>query len=85
MTRSKYKTSTQKRKPVRPGSGGKVDNDHNRQGAAPPTQLHQGQRTPQSRDDRQAKLGAGNQSQSRKGASKGRQGLGQGQSQSQIH
>ena len=77
MTRSKYKTSTQKRKPIRPGSGGKVDNDHNRQGALAPTQLHQGQRTPQSRDDRQAQLDADNQSQSRRGAAlKGPQGPG---------
>ena len=66
MTRSKYKTSTQKRKPIRPGSGGKVDNDHNRQGALAPTQLHQGQRTPLSRDDRQAHLGADNQSRERR-------------------
>lgn len=76
MTRSKYKTSTQKRKPIRPGSGGKVDNDHNRQGAV--TQLHQGQRTPQSRDERQAKLGADNQSQSRRGALNGPQGADKG-------
>ena len=78
MTRSKYKTSTQKRKPIRPGSGGKVDNDHNRQGALAPTQLHQGQRTPQSRDDRQAQLGADNQSQSRRSALKGPQGADKG-------
>ncbi len=71
MTRSKYTTSTQKRKPIRPGSGGKVDNDHNQTGSVVPTQLHQGQRTPQNRDDRQAHLGADNQSQSRKGATKG--------------
>ena len=71
MTRSKYTTSTQKRKPIRPGSGGKVDNDHNQTGSVVPTQLHQGHRTPKSRDDRQAHLGADNQSQSRKGATKG--------------
>lgn len=79
MTRSKYKTSTQKRKPIRPGAGGKVDNDHNQSGSVAPTQLHQGRRTPQSRDDRQAHLGADNQSQSRKAAIKAPQGLRQGQ------
>ena len=67
MIRSKYKTSSQKRKPTRPGSGGKVDNDHNCQGATAPTQIHQALRTPQSRDDRQAQLGADNQSHMRKG------------------
>lgn len=67
MARSKYTTSTEKRKLVRAGSGGKVDNDHNKQGQAAPTQIHQSLRTPQSRDDRQSQLGADNQSHTRKG------------------
>lgn len=47
---------------------GKVANDHNREGAQGPTQLHQGRRTPESRHDRDAHIGSGNQVQSRRGA-----------------
>ncbi len=47
-----------------PGKG-KVENDHNRQGAKPPTQRNEGQRTPESRHDREAHVGSGNQAQTR--------------------
>jgi hypothetical protein len=41
-------------------------NDRNKVGAQPPTQKNQGKRTPLSRDDRQAHLGADNQSRERR-------------------
>ena len=66
MKRSNYTTGAQKRKPIDAGSGGKLENDHNKQGQAPPSQIHQALRTPQSRDDRQAQLGSDNQSHMRK-------------------
>ena len=46
---------------------GKVANDTNKVGGKDPTQLNQGQRTPDSRHDREAHVGGGNQSQSRRG------------------
>lgn len=46
---------------------GKVENDTNKMGEQEPTQLHQGQRTPDSRSDREAHVGGSNQSQSRRG------------------
>ena len=46
---------------------GKVDNDTNKLGEQAPTQLNQGQRTPDSRSDREAHVGGSNQSQSRRG------------------
>ncbi len=54
------------RKPLSTGSGGKRVNDSNKLGAKRPTQKNQGRRTPTSRDDLQAHLGADNQSQERK-------------------
>jgi hypothetical protein len=42
--------------------GGKVANEHNKTGNQEPTQTHQGQRTPESRHDRQT-MGAGPQNQ----------------------
>lgn len=47
---------------------GKVENETNKQGEQKPTQLNQGQRTPNSRSDREAHVGGSNQSQSRRGA-----------------
>lgn len=47
---------------------GKVANDTNKVGTTEPTQLNQGQRTPDSRNDREAHLGGSNQSQSRRGS-----------------
>jgi hypothetical protein len=49
-----------------PGTG-KVANDHNKQGEQPPTQANEGQRTPQSRNDRESHLGSANQPQSQRG------------------
>ena len=46
---------------------GKVDNDHNKLGEQAPTQKNEGKRTPQSRSDRTALVGSGNQNQSRRG------------------
>lgn len=46
---------------------GKVKNDTNKQGEQDLTPLNQGQRTPESRSDREAHVGGGNQSQSRRG------------------
>lgn len=46
---------------------GKVENDSNKQGEQEPTQLNQGQRTPDSRSDRESHVGGSNQSQSRRG------------------
>lgn len=48
--------------------GGKVDNDTNKSGEQAPTQRHEGQRTPESRSDREAHVGGSNQSQSRRGS-----------------
>jgi hypothetical protein len=65
------------RKPIAPqdrqaAHTGKSDNDHNKQGEQAPTQKNEGRRTPTSRHDREAHVGGGNQTQSRKG----RQGAG---------
>ena len=50
-----------------PGAG-KVANDHNKVGQQQPTQTHQGQRTPQSRHDRETLAGGPqNQVSARKG------------------
>ena len=46
---------------------GKVENDFNKQGNEKPTQKNEGQRTPQSRSDREAKVGGYNQNRSRSG------------------
>jgi hypothetical protein len=41
---------------------------HKKLGAQEPTQLNQGKRTPDSRNDRESHLGSSNQSQSRRGS-----------------
>lgn len=46
---------------------GKVANDHNKAGDQPVTQKNEAKRTPESRTDREAHLGRGNQTQSRRG------------------
>lgn len=46
---------------------GKVENDFNKIGKERPTQKNEGQRTPQSRSDRESQIG-NNQSQARRGA-----------------
>lgn len=50
---------------------GKVANDHNKQGAQHPTQKNEGQRTPQSRHDRQSKAGGHNVIEARTGGKGG--------------
>ena len=47
---------------------GKVANDHNKVGDKPLTQKNEPKRTPDSRTDREAHIGSGNQTQSRRGA-----------------
>lgn len=49
---------------------GKVENDTNKQGNQKPTQSNEGQRTPQSRHDREAQIG-NNQSKMRGGSPQG--------------
>jgi hypothetical protein len=46
---------------------GKVENDTNKRGGQATTPLNQGKRTPESRSDREAHVGGGNQAQSRRG------------------
>lgn len=46
---------------------GKVANDHNKVGEKDLTQKNEAKRTPDSRTDREAHIGSGNQSQSRRG------------------
>ena len=58
--------SSTRRKPNKPGSGGKLANDLNKRGAQSPTQINQGKRTPMSRSDRLALRGADNQSHGRR-------------------
>ena len=47
---------------------GKVENDRNKLGETTPTQKNEGERTPESRGDRDTHLGSDNQTQSRRGA-----------------
>lgn len=47
---------------------GKVENDFNKMGEQEPTQINEGQRTPDSRHDREAHVGSQNQTQARRGA-----------------
>ena len=49
---------------------GKVENDFNKTGNQPVTQKNEGQRSPQSRNDRESNLGSGNQNQSRRGGTR---------------
>ena len=50
---------------------GKVENDHNKQGAQAATQKNEGKRTPASRHDRDSLLGSENQTAKRKGGGSG--------------
>ena len=47
---------------------GKVANDHNKVGDQELTQKNQSNRTPDSRTDREAHIGSGNHTQSRRGS-----------------
>jgi hypothetical protein len=49
-------------------AAGKSENDTNKVGHKENTQLNQGQRTPESRHDREAHVGSGNQTQARRGS-----------------
>jgi len=53
------------------GQAGKVENDNNKMGDQEATQKNQGQRTPQSRRDRESQIGGSNQSQARRGTTTG--------------
>jgi hypothetical protein len=57
--------------PKATGHGGKVENDFNQVGEQKPTQRNEGQRTPNSRSDRESHVGGSNQLQSRRGGSSG--------------
>lgn len=70
MTR-KQKSSDEPSKPTAGGSGGKVANDTNQVGEQAPTQKNEGQRTPQSRHDRETHVGTTNQVRARKGGAGG--------------
>ena len=52
------------------GNAGKVENDHNKQGNQRPTQSNEGERTPQSRHDREDHIG-NNQVKVRRGSTQG--------------
>jgi hypothetical protein len=62
---SRLNKARQEKQAVRTG---KVENDFNKMGEQRPTQRNEGQRTPESRHDRESHIGSENQSQSRKGA-----------------
>ena len=62
----KQKSSNEKSKPTAEGSGGKLANDTNKMGGQEPTQVNEGQRTPESRHDRQNNAGTTNQVRSRR-------------------
>lgn len=53
--------------PKASGHGGKVENDFNQVGEQKPTQRNEGQRTANSRSDRESHVGGSNQLQSRRG------------------
>lgn len=55
-------------KPKASGHGGKVENDFNQVGEQKPTQRNEGQRTANSRNDRESHVGGSNQLQSRRGS-----------------
>lgn len=58
-----------------PGTG-KVANDHNKMGNTEPTQKNEGERTPESRSDRESQVGSHNQVSARKGGGGGGRGAG---------
>ena len=60
-------TSKQNPRDKQEPNAGKVENDNNKLGKQETTQLNQGQRTPDSRSDRETNIGGSNQSQSRRG------------------
>ena len=54
--------------PKAAGHGGKVENDFNQMGEQKPTQRNEGQRTANSRSDRESHVGGSNQLQARRGS-----------------
>jgi len=64
-------TNKQNPRDKQPPHTGKVENDTNKMGEQPATQINEGRRTPDSRHDREAHIGSDNQSQSRRGETKG--------------
>ena len=71
MPNSNRNDDDKDQRPATEGSG-KVAQAHHSPGDQPPTQIHQGRRTPESRGDRDTHVGSGNQTQSRQGAAGGR-------------
>ena len=59
-------TSKQNSRDEQTPKTGKVENDHDKVGEQPLTQKNEAKRTPGSRTDREAHLGSGNQTQSRR-------------------
>lgn len=55
---------------------GKVENDFNKQGEQVPTQKNEGRRTPESRHDRESKIGNNQGKQSRSAPDSGASGKG---------
>ena len=55
---------------------GKVENDFNQQGEQAPTQKNEGRRTPESRHDRESKIGNNQGKQSRSAPDSGASGKG---------
>lgn len=53
---------------------GKVANDHNKLGEQKPTQKNEGRRTPESRHDRQTRVGGANEIEARTGGKGGGRG-----------
>ncbi|SFU71898.1 hypothetical protein SAMN05216350_104147 [Polaromonas sp. YR568] len=64
--------SVQDSTPKASGHGGKVENDFNQVGEQKPTQRNEGQRTANSRSDRESHVGGSNQLQSRRGGNSAR-------------
>lgn len=62
--------SLQDNAPKASGHGGKVENDFNQVGEQKPTQRNEGQRTANSRSDRESHVGGSNQLQSRRGSTR---------------
>lgn len=62
--------SLQDNAPKASGHGGKVENDFNQVGEQKPTQRNEGQRTANSRNDRESHVGGSNQLQSRRGSTR---------------
>ena len=60
-------TSKQNSRDEQTPKTGKVENGHDKVGEQPLTQKNEAKRTPDSRTDREAHLGSGNQTQSRRG------------------